>query len=130
MFNLPYNLNIPLMLYHWSDRSNHESQTMFTSLCSIEVDVSFINSITYNFTHNITTPPFKIVVYKSSKPMLKDLYLVDKGELDIPQFILSHGKSLLDFKDSMDEYALENHLGSFWETVNSEMKNIILQKFN
>lgn len=130
MFDLPYDLNIPLMLYHWTKRSNHGSQTMFTSVCSIEFDTLDMDTINYRFAPSIFTPPFKVEVHSSSKQMLEDLYLVDNGELDLPQFILSHGKNLLDIKDSMDEYALENNLKNFWETVNSEMKNIVVQKFS
>lgn len=129
MFDLPYNLNIPLMLYQWFKRSSHESQIMFTSACSIELDTSYMDTINYRFSPSIF-PPFKVEVHSSSKQMFEDLYLVDNGELDLPQFILSHGKNLLDLKDSMDEYALENNLGRFWETVDTEMKNIVVQKFS
>lgn len=129
MFDLPYNLNIPLMLYHWVKRCKRDSQIMFTSACSIELDTSYMDIIVYRFTPSIL-PPFKVEVHSSSKQIFEDLYLVDKGELDLPQFILSHGKNLLDLKDSMDEYALENNLVKFWETVDSEMKNIVVQEFS
>lgn len=124
MFDLPYNLNIPLMLYHSKDRLEY-----FSEFCSIEFSITFEDSLIYNF--RSASYPFKIEInYSSSKQMFEDLYLVDNGELDLPQFILSHGKNLLDLKDSMDEYALENDLGKFWETVNSEMKNIVVQEFS
>lgn len=130
MFDLPYNLNIPLMLYQWFKRSSCESQIMFTSVCSIEFDTPHMDTVDYRFAPSIFTPPFEVEVYSSLKQMLEDLYSVDNGELDLPQFILSHGKNLIDFKDYMDEYALENNLGKFWETVNLEMKNIMVQKFS
>mgnify|MGYP001173699752 CR=1 FL=1 len=145
MFDLPYNLNIPLMLYHWSNILTRDHDIYIKSCASSssynESTPVYLGRCNVSFTKNDSVTSFDIKyggwfgsyhfkIHDKDQSMFDDLYLVDKGELDISEFTSRYGTRLFSLKDSMDEYALKNKLGEVWKNTNQKMKNIVVQEFS